>query len=127
LPAIISGVDPARKGTIIPFNGRIIILNDGDVCSILIVKIETFRSSKFSGAENNAMTKTTTHQKTNPMPDIADCRAVDIGIAQFAECLCNGPNSCIYALPFGYCFLCRHPRLAEIIENTKKIQQPGIN
>jgi len=73
------------------------------------------------------MTKTTTNQKADPMPDIADCRAMDIGIAQFAECLRNGPNSCIYAMPFGYCFLCKHPNLNEIIENTKKIQQVPIN
>jgi hypothetical protein len=26
-------------------------------------------------------------------------------------------------LPFGYCFLCMHPRLDEIIEHTKKAQQ----
>ncbi|MGE5251949.1 MAG: hypothetical protein ACM3QS_17225, partial [Bacteroidota bacterium] len=47
--------------------------------------------------------------------DIADCRASDIGMEEMGECLLSGPNSCKYALPFGYCFLCRHPRLREII------------
>ncbi len=51
--------------------------------------------------------------------DIEKCRAADIGLPQFGECLCKGPNSCAYALPFGYAFLCRHPRLREIVNNTK--------
>ncbi len=53
--------------------------------------------------------------------DIANCRAIDIGIIDLAECQLAGPNYCSYALPFGYCFLCQHPRLGEIIKNTKKI------
>lgn len=52
--------------------------------------------------------------------EISECRAVDVGVVNFAECLCEGPNACQYALPFGYAFLCRHPRIGEIIENTKK-------
>jgi hypothetical protein len=39
-----------------------------------------------------------------------------------AECLKPGPCSCSYAVPFGYCFLCKHPRLNEILENTRKAQ-----
>ena len=52
---------------------------------------------------------------------IDECRVIDVGIERFAECLCEGPNTCEYALPFGYAFLCQHPRLNEILENTKKL------
>ncbi len=52
--------------------------------------------------------------------EITDCRAESVGIVGFAECLRAGPNACAYALPFGYAFLCRHPRTSEIIENTHK-------
>ncbi len=52
--------------------------------------------------------------------EIADCRAESVGIVGFAECLRAGPNACAYALPFGYAFLCRHPRTSEIIEKTQK-------
>ncbi len=51
---------------------------------------------------------------------IENCRAVEIEAERFAECLQQGPNTCSYALPFGYCFLCGHPNLDEIIANTKK-------
>jgi hypothetical protein len=84
-------------------------------------------SRKIPEVENKEMTKSTKNQNTEIIPDVADCRAIDIGISQFAECLRNGPNSCTYALPFGYCFLCKHPRLDEIIENTKKLQQVTAN
>jgi hypothetical protein len=59
------------------------------------------------------------NSETQTVPDIDGCRAVSIGEAKFAECLLEGPNSCSYALPFGYCFLCQHPLLNEIVENTK--------
>ncbi len=52
--------------------------------------------------------------------DIAECRALRVGVSGFAECQCVGPNNCAYALPFGYAFLCYHPRLAEIVANTEK-------
>lgn len=54
------------------------------------------------------------------LQEISACRAESIGVSGFAECLCQGPNSCPYALPFGYAFLCQHPRTDEIIEATKK-------
>ena len=66
------------------------------------------------------MTKQTVNVKTKSMRDIENCRVVEIGVEKFAECLKQGPCTCSYALPFGYCFLCKHPRLNEIIENTKK-------
>jgi hypothetical protein len=57
--------------------------------------------------------------KLETQNDIDDCRAVSIDKNNIAECLLIGPNTCLFALPFGYCFLCQHPRLSEILENTK--------
>jgi hypothetical protein len=54
--------------------------------------------------------------------NIGDCRAVEIDKNNIAECMLVGPNTCSFALPFGYCFLCQHPRLNEILENTNKIK-----
>ncbi len=54
------------------------------------------------------------------MLEIAECRAEDIGVSGFAECLCSGPNNCAYALPFGYAFLCQHPRMGEIVNQTEQ-------
>jgi hypothetical protein len=42
------------------------------------------------------------------------CRTFDIGVTGFEECLREGPNSCRYALAFGYSFLCHHPRVLEM-------------
>lgn len=58
--------------------------------------------------------------KSKSMRGIENCRVVEIGVDKYAECLKQGPSTCSYAMPFGYCFLCKHPRLDEIIENTKK-------
>lgn len=58
--------------------------------------------------------------------DLRTCRANSVGVAGFAECLCPGPNACAHALPFGYAFLCRHPRIAEIVENTQKERQSRV-
>ncbi len=55
--------------------------------------------------------------------EITNCRAMNIGVSGFAECLCEGPNNCAFALPFGYAFLCQHPRMGEIIANTEKEKQ----
>ena len=66
------------------------------------------------------MTKHIVKVKPKSRHGIENCRVFDIGIPQFAECLQAGPSTCSYALPFGYCFLCKHPRLDEIIENTRK-------
>ncbi len=52
--------------------------------------------------------------------EIDGCRARGAGVSGFAECLCTGPNQCAYALPFGYAFLCQHPRMDEIVRNTEK-------
>lgn len=48
-----------------------------------------------------------------------NCRVQEISVNGFAECLKQGPATCSHAVPFGYCFLCKNPRLDLIIENTK--------
>jgi len=68
------------------------------------------------------MAKQTVKTKAKSLRGIENCRVVDIGVDKFAECLKQGPATCSYALPFGYCFLCGHPRVGEMIENTKKAQ-----
>ena len=62
-------------------------------------------------------------QRPADIQEIADCRALNIGVSGFAECQCDGPNSCPYALPFGYAFLCRHPRMGEIVAQTERERQ----
>lgn len=69
------------------------------------------------------MPKRTAKEGTKSLGRLENCRVVEIGIADFAECVQQGPTPCSHALPFGYCFLCNHPRLDEIIENTKRAQQ----
>ncbi len=65
--------------------------------------------------------------KPKPLGRFQNCRVIEIGIEKFGECLKPGPSTCAYAVPFGYCFLCKNPRLDEIIENTKRIQaQAGV-
>ena len=68
------------------------------------------------------MAKQSVKAKTKSLGGIENCRVVEIGVGNFAECAQWGPVDCSHALPFGYCFLCLHPRLDEIIENTKKTQ-----
>jgi len=60
--------------------------------------------------------------KTKSVHGIENCRVFEIGIENYAECLKQGPCNCSHAIPFGYSFLCKHPRLDEIIKNTKKSQ-----
>jgi len=68
------------------------------------------------------MTRQNIKAKPKSLGGIENCRVLDIGIGSFAECLKAGPATCSHALPFGYCFLCMHPRVNEILENTKKAQ-----
>jgi hypothetical protein len=69
------------------------------------------------------MTKQQTKAQKKPLGKLANCRVIETGIGSFAECAQWGPINCNHAMPFGYCYLCLHPRVDEIIENTKK-QQP---
>ena len=75
------------------------------------------RSGGWAGGKVKTMKSGNSEQVVE---EIAKCRAIEVGIEDFAECLCVGPNACEYALPFGYAFLCKHPRMSEILENTKK-------
>jgi hypothetical protein len=72
------------------------------------------------------MSKKMTTSKVNDPDSIKDCRVADIGLGAYGECLQNGPCSCSYALPFGYAFLCQHPRVGEIIEKTKQQKQAFV-
>ena len=91
-----------------------------------ILKIRFFKASLFlsrtCNMEKYRMAKPAVKLKSTTSSEIKDCRATDIGIPNLGECLRSGPSSCSYALPFGYCFLCKHPRLNEILENTRKAQ-----
>ena len=69
------------------------------------------------------MPNRTADKKSKPLGRLENCRVVEIGIAGFAECVQQGPASCSHALPFGYCFLCNHPRLDDILNNTKRAQE----
>jgi hypothetical protein len=69
------------------------------------------------------MAKQSLKTKSSSLGRLENCRVVEIGVAGFAECVQQGPAPCSHALPFGYCFLCMHPRVEEIIENTKRAQQ----
>lgn len=73
------------------------------------------------------MAKPSATLKEKLLREIENCRVVDIGIEKFGECLKQGPATCAYALPFGYCFLCGHPNVSDIIENTKKSQASQIS
>lgn len=61
--------------------------------------------------------KKATPKNTNRIPN---CQVVEIGIGDFAECAQWGPVTCVHAMPFGYSFLCMHPRVKDMIGNTKK-------
>jgi hypothetical protein len=52
--------------------------------------------------------------------EVPKCKVLEVGIDGYAECLRSGPNTCSYALPFGYAFLCHHPRLPEIVEQSRR-------
>jgi hypothetical protein len=68
------------------------------------------------------MTRPAPRATTGSRRGIQNCRVVDIGVKNFGECLKDGPSTCSYAVPFGYCFLCGHPRVHEMIKTTKKTQ-----
>ncbi|MGE5379176.1 MAG: hypothetical protein ACM3XO_29305 [Bacteroidota bacterium] len=59
--------------------------------------------------------KSTTKSGTSP-----NCQVRAVGVDHFGECPQQGPQPCSHAMPFGYCFLCTHPRVDEMIENTRK-------
>ena len=67
-----------------------------------------------------------TKTKSTDPHDIKDCYVSDVGLDGFAECQMSGPNSCPYAMPFGYGFLCRHPHVDEFIARNKKGQATAV-
>ena len=58
------------------------------------------------------------------LPDPAICRARDIKLPDYADCLVDDPCSCRYALNFGDVFLCRSPERKEIVARTKAEPRP---
>ncbi len=66
--------------------------------------------------------QTTSTKKSSSMPK---CQVHEVGVDHFAECPQQGPQPCSHALPFGYCFLCTHPQVDEMIENTRKAETLG--
>ena len=71
------------------------------------------------------MTKQSLKANTKSLRGMENCRVVEIGIGDFAECAQWGPVNCDHAIPFGYCFLCMHPQVKDLIESTKKSQEAG--
>jgi len=63
-----------------------------------------------------------TTKKKLPECELKDCRVSSVGVDNFAECLMEGPNECPHALAFGYCFLCQHPRVNEMLEHSKQAE-----
>jgi hypothetical protein len=57
------------------------------------------------------------------LPDPAICRARRAGFGDYADCLVDAPQSCPYALSFGYRYLCQSPERAEIITRTEAEQR----
>jgi hypothetical protein len=57
------------------------------------------------------------------MRNITYTEVVEVGIANFTESVQQGRANCSHALAFEYCFLCMHPRVNDIIENTKRTEQ----
>ena len=98
-------------------------MNKGIEYSIIIKEsIRYWFFANYYSAEKKVMTSYPETSKLDEQANIEDCRAVEIDKNNIAECLLVGPNTCSFALPFGYCFLCQHPRLSEILDNTKKIR-----
>ena len=67
-----------------------------------------------------------TNLKSKDLQSLQDCCVSDVGLDGFAECQITGPNQCPYAMPFGYSFLCKHPRVDEIIAQSKTRQAPVV-
>ena len=65
------------------------------------------------------MTETINKVKATDANPINECQVIEIGIGDFAECAQWGPITCEHAMPFGNSILCMHPRVKEMIENTK--------
>ena len=63
----------------------------------------------------------TTSAKCNAL----QCETLDLGLEGFSECPQVGPNTCEFAVPFGYGFLCRHPA-ASIMSSDGRIKKTAF-
>ncbi len=52
-------------------------------------------------------------------PRAPECVTLDLGLEGFSECPQIGPNTCDFAVPFGYGFLCAHAGLGEMQHQTQ--------
>jgi len=48
------------------------------------------------------------------------CKAKDIGIESFLECLEENPQECKFSMPFGYSYFCKCPLCYYIVKKLKK-------
>lgn len=64
--------------------------------------------------------------KLEALPDIETCRAAELSIRDFAECLVSN-QFCVFSLSFGNGYLCKHPRRSEIVRNTRRLSAPGAD
>jgi hypothetical protein len=48
------------------------------------------------------------------------CKAKDIGLEKYLECLKKDPGDCVFSLSFGYSYLCKCPLRVYIAKNLKK-------
>jgi hypothetical protein len=72
------------------------------------------------------MVKIDSGHQARVRPVAITCTTLDIGISGYVECLRGGPNSCRFALPFGYAFLCSEPRLvAETVRPAPRALPAG--
>jgi hypothetical protein len=69
------------------------------------------------------MTDQSVRTKAKSLRGFEKCRAIEVGLGDFVECAQWGPVNCPHAVPFGYRFLCMHPRVEAILTNTKKALQ----
>jgi hypothetical protein len=51
------------------------------------------------------------------------CKAKDIGLESFLECLEENPNECRFSVPYGHSFFCKCPLRVHMAKNLKK-QKP---
>ncbi len=70
------------------------------------------------------MKKKTSSRPAESTPDLSQCRVANLGTDTYVECLCAGPNDCRYALPFGYAFLCQHPKFNAFLLKEKPAAHP---
>ncbi len=66
------------------------------------------------------MAKQDMKSETKSLRGFENCRVIEVGIGNFAQCARWGFVDCPHALPFRDSFLCMHPHVDDIIENSRK-------